>query len=82
MHVMLQADSLAMVTAPAARATVIASVAARYPCQQSSDVAFASSGPERFWQCISAGANLSCTVPATRWDIDACYAPEMTTGKM
>lgn len=39
-------------------------------------------GAERFWRSISAGASLSRQVPAMRWDIDACYAPELTNKKM
>ena len=81
-HVMSQADSLALVGAPAAQATVIATVAARYPCQRSSVMAEACSGARRFWDGISAGVNLSRTVPAPRWDVDAFYAPEMTNSKM
>lgn len=81
-HMMMQADSLAVVDTSAAQATVIASIAARCPRQHSSDTADASSGARRFWDSMSAGANLSCTVLATRWDVDACYTPEMTNGKM
>ena len=71
-----------MVDVSAAQATVIASIAARYPCQHSGNTAHISSGTGRFWDGISAGANLSCTAPATRWDVDAFYAPEMTNNKM
>ena len=66
----------------AAQATVVVSVAARYPCKQGGDMTGASSGAQRFWSCIAEGANLSCTVPATRWEIDAFYAPELTNHKM
>lgn len=79
---LIQADSLAMLAAPAVHATVIVSIAARYPCQCDADLADSSSGAARFWGCISQAANLSSTVPATRWDIDAAYAPDMITGKM
>ena len=81
-HVMSQADSLAFMGPPAAQPAVIATVAARYPCQRSSVMAEACSGARRFWDGIAAGANLSRTVPAPRWDMDAFYAPEMTDGKM
>ena len=79
---LIQANSLGMLAAPAVHATVIASIAARYPCQGNADLAESSSGAARFWGCISQAADLSRTVPATRWDIDAAYAPDMTTGKM
>ncbi len=78
---MLQADSLAMVNASAVHTTLIASMAARYPSQDSSDQAEASSGAGQFWNGISAGANLSSCTPVERWDLDAFYAPEMTNSK-
>ena len=78
----MQADSLAMAHMPAAMATEVTCFAARYPCQQGADMAGDLSGGERFWSSISAGASLSRQVPATRWDIDACYAPELTNRKM
>lgn len=81
-NVLSQADSLAMVDASAAQATTIASIAARYPCQHSGSMGNVSTGTGRFWDGISAGANLSCTAPAARWDVDAFYSPEMTNSKM
>ena len=79
---MLQADSLAVVNTSATQTTMIISVAARYPSQPKSDMVDASSDAEQFWNGISAGANLSSSIPVTRWDVDAFYAPEMTDSKM
>ncbi len=33
--------------------------------------------PERFWQMLCEGVNAICEVPNDRWDIDACYDPDM-----
>ena len=78
----MQIDSLTLAHAPAATATEIACFAARYPCQQGADMAGGSSGAAGFWSSISAGTTLSRQIPATRWDIDVCYAPELTNRKM
>ena len=78
----MQVDTLAVAHIPAAPATELVCFAAKYPCQQDADMAGDLSGAERFWSSIYTGASLSRQVPATRWDIDACYAPELTNGKM
>lgn len=59
--------------------TRIAAVACRYPAPEGADAAAApgaGSGPEGFWAALQGGANLQRVVPASRWDIDACYAPD------
>jgi acyl transferase domain-containing protein len=59
--------------------TRIAAVACRYP--QPADSADSCSGMLRatagFWRALQGGANLQSVVPASRWDIDAVYMPDI-----
>ena len=56
--------------------TMLASFAARYPAPG------AQSTTERFWDCLSLGADIPTVVPLTRWDIDDVYAPDTAAKKM
>ena len=56
--------------------TTLAGFAARYPAYG------AKSGTERFWECLSLGADMPTVVPLTRWDIDDVYSPDPASRKM
>ncbi|KAK9803914.1 hypothetical protein WJX72_004698 [[Myrmecia] bisecta] len=59
---------------PGSRTSAIVGFSSRYPA--------AESGPASFWAAAGDPADVQRVIPLDRWDINACYTPDMTPSKM